>query len=90
MTVRPRTASGRDAMLRAGAEAAVEVAMQQPGAQLGGMPPSAFITGLARDLGELNTNCVQHALCQRIWVVLHSISDGCSRIGSHSSSWWCL
>lgn len=52
MSVRPRTASGRDAMLRTGAEAAVDAAMQQSGAQLGGMPPSTFVTGLARDLGE--------------------------------------
>lgn len=52
VTVRPRTASGRDAMLRAGAEAAVETAMQPSSAQLGGMAPSSFITGLARDLGE--------------------------------------
>lgn len=52
VSVRPRTASGRDAMLRTGAEAAVDAAMQQSGAQLGGMPPSTFVTGLARDLGE--------------------------------------
>lgn len=51
ITARPRTAGGRDAMLRAAAEAAVEAAMDQPGAQLGGMPPAAFITGLAGDLG---------------------------------------
>ena len=49
--VRPRTAGGRDAMLRAAAEAAVDAAMEQSGAQLGGMPPAAFITGLAGDLG---------------------------------------
>jgi hypothetical protein len=51
VSVRPRTASGRDAMLRAGAEAAANAAMEEAGAQLGGMPPSRFITGLARDLG---------------------------------------
>lgn len=49
--VRPRTAGGRDAMLRTAAEAAVDAAMEQSGAQLGGMPPAAFITGLAGDLG---------------------------------------
>ena len=49
--VRPRTAGGRDAMLRSAAEAAVDAAMEQSGAQLGGMPPAAFITGLAGDLG---------------------------------------
>ena len=49
--MRPRTASGRDAMLRTAAEAAVDAAMEQSGAQLGGVPPAAFITGLAGDLG---------------------------------------
>lgn len=49
--MRPRTAGGRDAMLRSAAEAAVDAAMEQSGAQLGGMPPAAFITGLAGDLG---------------------------------------
>ena len=53
ITVRPRTASGRNAMLRTAAEAAVDAAMEQSGAQLGGMPPAAFITGLAGDLGAL-------------------------------------
>ena len=38
-------------MLRTAAEAAVDAAMEQSGAQLGGMPPAAFITGLAGDLG---------------------------------------
>jgi len=51
ITVRPRTPGGRDAMLRTAAEAAVDAAMEQSGAQLGGMPPAAFITGLAGDLG---------------------------------------
>ena len=50
--MRPRTASARDAMLRTAAEAAVDAAMEQSGAQLGGMPPAALITGLAGDLGE--------------------------------------
>ena len=49
--MRPRTVGGRDAMLRSAAEAAVDAAMEQSGAQLGGMPPAAFITGLAGDLG---------------------------------------
>ena len=52
IAVRPRTASARDAMLRTAAEAAVDAAMEQSGAQLGGMPPAALITGLAGDLGE--------------------------------------
>lgn len=51
VSVQPRTASARDGMLRAGAEAAADAAMQASGAQLGGMPPSRFVTGLARDLG---------------------------------------
>ena len=55
--MRPRTASARDAMLRTAAEAAVDAAMEQSGAQLGGMPPAALITGLAGDLGEFFKSC---------------------------------
>ena len=55
--MRPRTASARDAMLRTAAEAAVDAAMEQSGAQLGGMPPAALITGLAGDLGESFRSC---------------------------------
>ena len=57
IAVRPRTASARDAMLRTAAEAAVDAAMEQSGAQLGGMPPAALITGLAGDLGESFKSC---------------------------------
>ena len=57
IAVRPRTASARDAMLRTAAEAAVDAAMEQSGAQLGGMPPAALITGLAGDLGEFFKSC---------------------------------
>jgi hypothetical protein len=74
-------------MLRAGTEAAVDAAMHQPGAQLGGMPPSAFITGLARDLGE-PACCVMEAAEQLLpcdsppladtpwWVHLHGFLIG--------------
>ena len=79
VTVRPRTASGRDAMLRAGAEAAVDAAMQQSGAQLGGMAPSTFVTGLARDLGQPWTACRMNFACYALlyrqgvlWIVWHA------------------
>ena len=51
MSVRARTESGRDALFRAGAEAAASAAMDAATSQLGGAAPARFVTGLARDLG---------------------------------------
>lgn len=51
VSVRARTESGRDALFRAGAEAAASAAMDAATSQLGGAAPARFVTGLARDLG---------------------------------------
>ncbi|KAK9845803.1 hypothetical protein WJX81_002827 [Elliptochloris bilobata] len=50
VSVRARTESGRDALFRAGAEAAASAAMDAATSQLGGAAPARFVTGLARDL----------------------------------------
>jgi len=50
-TVRARTESGRDALFRAGAEAAASAAMDAATSRLAGAAPARFVTGLARDLG---------------------------------------
>jgi len=50
-TVRARTESGRDALFRAGAEAAAAAAMDAATSRLAGAAPARFVTGLARDLG---------------------------------------
>ena len=49
ISVKAQTSSGRDAIFRAGVEAAAGAAMQ--GGQLGGTSAPRFVSGLARDLG---------------------------------------
>ena len=90
--MRPRTASGRDAMLRTAAEAAVDAAMEQSGAQLGGMPPAAFITGLAGDLGA-QSPAAREVLAVRWETCTHMSFPGASATEDQiikASSWCCV
>lgn len=66
ISVKAQTSSGRDAIFRAGVEAAAAAAMQ--GGQLGGTPVPRFVSGLARDLGQ------QHFcfMCKKLYVGVHS------------------
>lgn len=51
--VKAQTPSGRDAIFRAGVEAAASAAMEAgQGASLGGASPPRFVSGLANDLGK--------------------------------------
>lgn len=90
VSVRPRTTSGRDAMLRAGAEAAVDAAMQQSGAQLAGMAPSTFVTGLARDLGQ-HLTLLAHRSRSAAWMRCASLrcsaNDLCHEDGADIYVW---
>ncbi|KAK9908012.1 hypothetical protein WJX75_001523 [Coccomyxa subellipsoidea] len=85
VSVRPRTASGRDAMLRTGAEAAVDAAMQQSGAQLGGMPPSTFVTGLARDLEVPEDKAANIALAVIAAKARGALIDACAAYRENNS-----
>ncbi|KAL4429558.1 hypothetical protein ABPG77_008607 [Micractinium sp. CCAP 211/92] len=49
--VKPRTESGRDAMLRTGVRAALAAAQEGSFSLLGGDQPNKFVCGLAHDLG---------------------------------------
>ncbi|CAL8469335.1 g8876 [Coccomyxa elongata] len=85
VSVRPRTTSGRDAMLRAGAEAAVDAAMQQSGAQLAGMAPSAFVTGLARDLEVPEDKAANIALAVIAAKARGALIDACAAYRENDS-----
>ena len=75
--MRPRTETGRDAMLLAAAEAAAERVMRQRG----GKYSAEFITGLAGALGAcaLSTTCCACSTCTGMAIPAH---QSCYSVGT--------